>query len=153
MLGPFGVGNCRLVPQGRSSLIECRSAGPPAGDFSRGWVVRKRLRGTNIRFTEIDPVAFAARLRAARGALGWSQTELGRRAGVTQRAIYRIEIAAVQPRDDTRARIDAAFKLAGVQFEEIRQRCIQAGRAGDGVAEAAGAFLSTAVNCFITARQ
>ena len=79
----------------------------------------KRLRGRNIRSTEIDPVAFAARLRAARGALGWSQTELGRRVGVTQRAIYRIEIAAVRPRDDTRARIDAAFKLAGVRFEEM----------------------------------
>jgi transcriptional regulator with XRE-family HTH domain len=79
----------------------------------------KRRRIGGLPPKEIDPVAFAARLRVARGALGWSQTELGRRVGVTQRAIYRIEIAAVRPRDDTRARIDAAFKLAGVRFEEL----------------------------------
>ena len=60
---------------------------------------------------------FAAQLRAGRAVLGWSQTDLGERIGVTQRAIYRVENGATQPRQLTRLRIKKAFGDAGVAFE------------------------------------
>jgi len=62
---------------------------------------------------------FAAQMRAARAALGWSQTELGRRAKVTQRAIYQLEKAAVRARHQTEVRINKVFKDAGVEFEQL----------------------------------
>ncbi len=60
---------------------------------------------------------FAAQIRAGRAALGWSQTDLGERTGVTQRAIYRVENGATEPRQLTRSRIEKAFNDAGVVFE------------------------------------
>jgi transcriptional regulator with XRE-family HTH domain len=66
-----------------------------------------------------DVLLFAARMRAARAVLGWSQTELGKRAKVTQRAIYRLEKAAARARHQTENRINKAFKDAGVEFEEL----------------------------------
>jgi transcriptional regulator with XRE-family HTH domain len=71
------------------------------------------------REVKTDELLFAARMRAARAVLGWSQTELGRRAKVTQRAIYRLEKAAVRARHQTEFRINKAFKEAGVEFEEL----------------------------------
>ena len=62
---------------------------------------------------------FAAQIRAARAVLGWSQTDLGERTGVTQRAIYRVENGATQPRQLTRLRIEKAFGDAGVAFESL----------------------------------
>jgi predicted transcriptional regulator len=58
-------------------------------------------------------------MRAARAVLGWSQTELGKKARVTQRAIYRLEKAAVQARRLTQARIDQAFEDAGIGFAQL----------------------------------
>lgn len=71
------------------------------------------------RHSEPDPLLFAARMKAARAVLGWSQTELGKRAKITQRAIYRLEKAAVRPRHGTETRINKAFKDAGVEFAEL----------------------------------
>jgi transcriptional regulator with XRE-family HTH domain len=71
------------------------------------------------RAVKTDVLLFAARMRAARAVLGWSQTELGKRAKVTQRAIYRLEKAAVRARHQTEVRINKAFKDAGVEFEEL----------------------------------
>ena len=67
----------------------------------------------------VDPLVFSAKLRAARAVLGWSQSELGRRAGVTQRAIYRLEMAAVRPRELTQARIEKAISQSGCGFEAL----------------------------------
>jgi predicted transcriptional regulator len=39
--------------------------------------------------------------KSAPDVLGWSQTDLGERTGVTQRAIYRIEDGATRPRQLT----------------------------------------------------
>jgi transcriptional regulator with XRE-family HTH domain len=63
---------------------------------------------------------FAAQIRAARAVLGWSQTDLGERTGVTQRAIYRVENGATEPRQLTRLRIEKAFDDAGVAFESLQ---------------------------------
>jgi transcriptional regulator with XRE-family HTH domain len=68
---------------------------------------------------EADQLLFAARIRAARAVLGWSQTELGKQAQVTQRAIYRLESAAVKPRPVTQTRINEALKNAGIEFAEL----------------------------------
>lgn len=62
---------------------------------------------------------FAAKVRAARAVLGWSQTELGKRTGITQRAVYRLEKAAAQARESTELRIGEALKEAGVTFEQL----------------------------------
>ena len=51
--------------------------------------------------------------------LGWTQTELGKKAHITQRAIYRLEKAAVKPRHLTQVRIDKAFEDAGIGFSEL----------------------------------
>jgi DNA-binding XRE family transcriptional regulator len=71
------------------------------------------------RHVESERLIFAARMRAARAVLGWSQTELGKKAHVTQRAIYRLEKAAVQARRLTQARIDKAFEDAGIGFAQL----------------------------------
>jgi predicted transcriptional regulator len=76
-------------------------------------------RATSPRQINADLALFAARMRAARAVLGWSQTELGKKARVTQRAIYRLEKAAVKPRRLTQARIDKALKSAGIEFAEL----------------------------------
>lgn len=72
-----------------------------------------------VEHSEPDPLLFAARMKAARAVLGWSQTELGKRAKITQRAIYRLEKAAVRPRHATESRINKVFKDAGVEFAEL----------------------------------
>ena len=66
-----------------------------------------------------DTIVFAAKLRGARAVLGWTQTQLGKKAGLTQRAIYRIEIAASEARQDTRSRIENVLKDAGIDFEDV----------------------------------
>lgn len=67
----------------------------------------------------LNPPLFAARIRAARAVLGWSQTELGKKVRLTQRAIYRLEKAAVRPRHLTQARINKAFEDAGIGFVQL----------------------------------
>jgi transcriptional regulator with XRE-family HTH domain len=56
-------------------------------------------------------------IRAARGLLGWSQTELAKRAGLSLPTVKRVE-AGFGPRvsDDARAKLQRAFETAGVVF-------------------------------------
>jgi ribosome-binding protein aMBF1 (putative translation factor) len=51
--------------------------------------MRKRRATSASHPDEHERVLFAARVRAARAVLGWSQTELARRTAVTQRAMGR----------------------------------------------------------------
>ena len=78
-----------------------------------------RKSAASRRPVEVDPQLFAAKIRAARAVLGWSQTELGKKARVTQRAIYRLEKAAVRARHLTQVRINKAFKDAGIGFAHL----------------------------------
>jgi hypothetical protein len=66
-----------------------------------------------------DRHRFAAKVRAARAILGWSQTELGRRAGLSQRSIYRLEMAAVDIRRSTVVALETVFARAGIDFEPL----------------------------------
>lgn len=64
-----------------------------------------------------DQELFAARVRAGRAVLGWSQTALGKKAAITQRGVHCIEVGSVQSREATMARIDKAFNEAGLTFQ------------------------------------
>jgi ribosome-binding protein aMBF1 (putative translation factor) len=66
-----------------------------------------------------DRHRFAAKVRAGRAILGWSQTELGRRAGLSQRSIYRLEMAAVDIRRSTVVALETVFASAGIDFEPL----------------------------------
>jgi transcriptional regulator with XRE-family HTH domain len=58
-------------------------------------------------------------LRAARGLLGWSQSELGARAGLSLPTVKRVE-GATGPRvsDEARAKLQRALEAGGVEFIE-----------------------------------
>jgi len=58
-------------------------------------------------------------LRAARGLLGWSQSELAARAGLSLPTVKRLE-AGFGPRvsDEARSRLQRAIEAAGLQFIE-----------------------------------
>jgi transcriptional regulator with XRE-family HTH domain len=56
-------------------------------------------------------------LRAARGLLGWSQSELAKRAGLSLPTVKRVE-TGVGPRvsNEARAKLQDALEIAGVAF-------------------------------------
>ena len=56
-------------------------------------------------------------LRAARGLLGWSQSELAARAGLSLPTVKRVE-TGTGPRvsDDARAKLERALEAAGIEF-------------------------------------
>ena len=56
-------------------------------------------------------------MRAARGLLGWSQSELAKQAGLSLPTVKRVE-AGAGPRvsDEARRRIQKALEMGGVQF-------------------------------------
>jgi transcriptional regulator with XRE-family HTH domain len=56
-------------------------------------------------------------MRAARGLLGWSQSELAKHAGLSLPTVKRVE-AGAGPRvsDEARRRIQKALEMGGVQF-------------------------------------
>lgn len=58
-------------------------------------------------------------IRAARGLLGWSQTELASRAGLSLPTVKRFE-AGFGPRvsDEARAKLQKALEAAGIDFIE-----------------------------------
>ncbi len=57
-----------------------------------------------------------AQIRAARGLLKWTQATLAHRAGLSTVALNMIENEAVQPRESTISRIQAALEEGGVEF-------------------------------------
>ena len=64
-------------------------------------------------------MTFAARVRAARAILGWSQALLAKRAGITQRAVHQIEQGAVDPRRSTTDRLEYVFSAFGIECEAM----------------------------------
>ena len=80
--------------------------------------------GTNdscdlIGLIRLERRAFAAKIRAARAILGWSQSELGLRVGMTQRAIHKLEQGDTEPRRATVRAIDEAWREQGIEFEDL----------------------------------
>jgi transcriptional regulator with XRE-family HTH domain len=66
-----------------------------------------------------ERVAFAAQVRSARSALGWSQQELASAAGVAQRSIFRLEQGDADVRRATAVAVEQALKSQGVTFEAL----------------------------------
>lgn len=56
-------------------------------------------------------------MRGARAVLGWTQTELANRIGVTQAAIHRIEKGRGDLKHSTFVALDKLFTAEGVMFE------------------------------------
>jgi predicted transcriptional regulator len=63
--------------------------------------------------------AFAAKIRMARAVLGWSQSELGFRIGLTQRAIHKLEQGETEPRRATVRAIEEVLREERLEFEDI----------------------------------
>jgi transcriptional regulator with XRE-family HTH domain len=58
----------------------------------------------------------SAQCRAARGLIGWSQSDLAENAGVGTVAVHQLESGASRTRRSTLAVIRRAFEAAGVEF-------------------------------------
>ena len=63
-------------------------------------------------------IIFAAKIRAARGLLNWSQGELAERACVSKQSVTRIELSATDPRLSTMTALNEAIRSAGVEMAE-----------------------------------
>ncbi len=50
--------------------------------------------------------------------LGWSQTELAKRAGIARPTVARIESFSMQPKLDTAEKIKDALRKSGVEFSD-----------------------------------
>lgn len=72
-----------------------------------------------IELIRLERRAFAAKIRAARAILGWSQSELGLHVGLTQRAIHKLEQGDTEPRRATVRAIDAVWREQGIDFEDF----------------------------------
>jgi transcriptional regulator with XRE-family HTH domain len=79
-----------------------------AVDGSRGLVELIRL----------ERRTFAAKIRVARAVLGWSQSELGFRVGLTQRAIHKLEQGDTEPRRATVRALEEIFREELLSFED-----------------------------------
>jgi transcriptional regulator with XRE-family HTH domain len=59
---------------------------------------------------------FAAKMRVARAVLGWSQSVLARRAGMSQRAVHKLEQGETEPRRSTFHVLEQIWRDEGLQF-------------------------------------
>ena len=57
-----------------------------------------------------------AQIRAARGLLGWSQEGLSKAAGISKRAVVRLETGATDSRRSTIVAVETALERAGIEF-------------------------------------
>ena len=72
-----------------------------------------------VELIRLERRAFAAKIRVVRAVLGWSQSELGFRVGLTQRAIHKIEQGDTEPRRTTIRAIEEVWREEGVEFEDL----------------------------------
>jgi predicted transcriptional regulator len=63
------------------------------------------------------PDITAAQVRAARGWLCWTQDELARRSGLSQRSVARFELEISAPYASTVAALRKAFEDQGISFD------------------------------------
>ena len=66
-----------------------------------------------------ERAAFAAKVRAARAALGWTQRELGSRVPLTQSSVYKMEQGTHDLRRSTAVRVEQVLKAEGIEFEDL----------------------------------
>jgi transcriptional regulator with XRE-family HTH domain len=71
-----------------------------------------------IELIRLERCAFAAKIRVARAVLGWSQSELAAQAGLTQRAVHKLEKGDTEPRRMTIRAMETIWREQGLEFEE-----------------------------------
>ena len=81
---------------------------------------RSTKKPTNPVSENSDPARLAAKVRAARAVLGWSQTKLGKRVGLTQKSVYLLELGAVQVRKSTATALETEFHRLGISFIDLQ---------------------------------
>ncbi len=67
----------------------------------------------------LERLAFAAKIRMARAAIGWSQTELASLAGLTQRSVHKLEQGGTDPRRATVRAIERLWRENDIEFEDL----------------------------------
>lgn len=67
----------------------------------------------------LERLAFAAKIRMARAVLGWSQSDLAFRVGLTQRGVHKLEQGETEPRRTTVRAIETVWHDAGIEFEDL----------------------------------
>lgn len=72
-----------------------------------------------IEFVRMERHAFAAKIRVARAVLGWSQSDLAARVGLTQRAIHKLEQGETEPRRTTVRAIEEIWREEDLVFEDL----------------------------------
>jgi transcriptional regulator with XRE-family HTH domain len=68
---------------------------------------------------KLERHAFAAKIRLVRAVLGWSQSELGFRIGMTQRAIHKLEQGETEPRRTTMRALEEIWREHHLEFEDL----------------------------------
>ena len=61
---------------------------------------------------------FASQIKAGRTVLGWSQSELAKKAGIARPTVARIESFSMQPKLETAEKIKDALRNAGIEFSD-----------------------------------
>ena len=72
-----------------------------------------------IELIRLERRAFAAKIRMARAALGWSQSDLAFRTGLTQRAVHKLEQGETEPRRTTVRAIEQVWREQTIEFEDM----------------------------------
>ena len=85
---------------------------------TRGKKLRRSETSGNV-LARAEPLELARMIRGARAVLGWSQSELAGRAGLSQPSIHRIEQGTIDLRRSTLVTLEKLFVIAGVTFETI----------------------------------
>jgi transcriptional regulator with XRE-family HTH domain len=71
-----------------------------------------------VALVRLECAAFAAKIRMVRAVLGWSQSELASRIGLTQRAVHKLEQGQTEPRRTTVRAIEEVWREAQIEFED-----------------------------------
>lgn len=66
-----------------------------------------------------ENMVLALKVRAGRAILGISQCELGRKIGLTQKSVHRIEQALVVPKRKTVLAIEQLWRDVGISFDDM----------------------------------
>lgn len=72
-----------------------------------------------VEHMRLERKAFAAKIRMTRALVGWSQTELAQRVGLTQRSVHKLEQGETDARRSTVYVIEQLWQQQGIEFEEL----------------------------------
>lgn len=72
-----------------------------------------------VELMRLERLAFAAKIRMTRALIGWSQTELAQRVGLTQRSVHKLEQGGTEPRRATVRVIEQLWREQGIEFEDM----------------------------------